>query len=324
MSPNPSATQPPPPRRGARSPLALAGLLLGTLVALCAGPRPALGQPVFSPVVDLEAEAPEAWAMQYFASASLFTAAGPIPRAAPGSVSLGFEALYVPELDSEQRRVGFGGFKEEELNRSPVWGRLRLEVGLPAGFRASVGWVPPVEVDGVEADLISLALDRQLLARGTWGLGLRLYGQVGEVDGDLTCKEGEDHLFPPGSAENPFGCEAPSADTVTLDYKGAELVGHRRLGEGEHRPAAFLGVAWARMDLEFQVRALTFGLSDQTLLRADGDTLAFTGGVAWEIGERFSASLEGLYTALDVDRPGRDTENDPLWSLRAQLRYRLR
>lgn len=278
---------------------------------------------VFEPVVELDFNDPEAWAMQYFASASLLTSLGPIEKPEVGELRLGFEAMWVPELDQEQRTVGFGGFKEEDLNRSPIWGRLRLDLGLPAGFTATVGWIPPVEFDGVDANLVSLALGRPLMVRDSWGLGLRVHGQTGEVQGDLTCKQGAEHLFPSGSAENPFGCEAPSNDEVSLDYWGAQLVAHRRL-QGQSEPVVHVGVSWNRMDLDFQVEAETFGFLDRSLLRAEGETWALTTGVRWRLRDRSTVTVEGFYSDLDVERRGQDPESDPFWNLRVGFEYRIR
>ena len=283
----------------------------------------AVGQPVFDPVVELDFDDPEAWAMKYFASVSLLTSLGPIEPIESGAVILGFEGLYVPELDQEQRTVGFGGFKEEDLNRSAAWGRLRLGLGLPGDFTLTLGWVPPVELDGVQANLVSVSLARPLISRDSWGLGLRIYGQRGEVDGDFTCEEGGDHVFPPGSADNPFGCEAPSDDTVTLDYVGAQWVAHRRFS-GPRSPVIYAGIAWSRMDLEFQVRAQTFGFSDQSRLLADGDTWALTVGGSWTLSESLTVGTEAFYSDLDVVRPGRDRESDPLVNARFMLSYRIR
>jgi hypothetical protein len=73
-----------------------------------------------------------------------------------GAVEVGFELGGIPSLNERQRTVGFDGTKVEDLNRTPVFGRLRLLVGLPAGFSAEVGWVPPIEIDGSTSNLLDL------------------------------------------------------------------------------------------------------------------------------------------------------------------------
>ena len=287
------------------------------LLASAAGAQPE----TFAPVTELESAAPETWALRYFTSASLFTGAGPAGRGEPGAFSLGLETLWVPELDREQRTVGYGGHKEEELNRSPVWARLRAKFALPAGFAIEAGWIPPVDIDGVEANLFALAVEKQLLESGPFSLGLRLHLQRGEAKGDFTCKEGKDHLFPPGSPQNAFGCEAPSKDEVRLDSTGLELSAAYAIETG---PTFHAAVSYNRLDVQFQVDALTFGVHDRSLLKNEGDTLTFATGATWTLRRRIGIGFEILYAPLDIERPGREKEDDSLLHARALLRVPLR
>ncbi|MEM7354964.1 MAG: hypothetical protein AAF657_29415, partial [Acidobacteriota bacterium] len=270
---------------------------------------------------ELDFDDPEAWAMKFFTSASLQTSLGAIERLEPGAIELGLEAMQIPHLDQEQRTVGFGGFKEEDLNRAPAWGRLRVRFGLPHGFSATLGWVPPAEVNGLEANLLSLAIEKILLERERWSLSLRGYTQVGETKGDLTCEEGGDERFPPGSPENPFGCLAPSSDEITMEYTGLELVGAYKLA-GPRAPTLHLGVAGNRLDMEFQVDALVFNFRDRSLLLADGDTFSITGGATWKLKRKIHLGVEAFYSPLSVQRLGQAEEDDSLLHLRGQLRFR--
>lgn len=294
-------------------------LLIAAWSLVAAG---AAAQEVIDPIVDLDFERPESWAMAYFTSAGLFTSLGVNEPRPAGSFQLGAEVIWVPELDEEQRRVGYGGFKEEDINRSPVWARLRARVSLPAGFALEAGWIPPVEIDGVEANLVSLALDRRIFTVEPWSLGLRVHAQRGTAEGDFTCRAGGDHLFPPGSPQNAFGCEAPSADEVELNYWGGELLlGHQRQAEGA---AFFAGLSYNRLDTQFQVNALTFGFLDRTLLRSEGDTLTWMLGADLPLGGPFRLALAAQYTQLEILRPGQDLEDDSLLHLRAQIAWRWR
>lgn len=292
------------------------------LAATLAAAAPLAAQPVLEIEETLDFDDPEAWAMKYFTTLALATDMGAVEPRTAGEIELGFELLQVPHLDREQRTVGFNGFKEEDLNRTPVWGRLRITAGLGGGFWLTAGWVPPVEVDGVEANLVSLELGRTLLARGPWSLSGRLHALSGEVDGDFTCAAGGDERFPPGSSENPFGCQEPSRDTQSMDAWGAGLT----LGFSPPRgPALHLGVGWSALDMEFQVDALTFGFRDRTLLLADGDVTTFTGGVTWRLGSRSRLAFEALYAPLEVERRGDPGPgSDDLLHLRALWRLRLR
>lgn len=295
-------------------------LVLGLLALCLAGP--VMAQQVIDFQQDLDFDEPEAWAMKYFTSISLLTSLGAVETLEPGGFELGFEAMQIPHLDQEQRTVGFGGFKEEDLNRAPISGRLRLRVGLPKGFGLTLGLIPPLEVQGLEASLISLAIDKVIYERDAFSLGLRAYGQVGETKGDLTCSE-EDASFPLGSPENSFGCREPSNDEVTMDYFGIELVGAYRF-QGDRAPTLHAGIAGNRLDMEFQVDALTFDFRDRSLLFADGETLSLTAGATWKILERAKLGFEVFYSPLSVERLGQERESDDLLHARVQLRYRVR
>lgn len=310
-------------RPGIRN-LAALGASAWVLCVVCLLCAPATAQvEIFDPVQDLDFDDPEAWAMKFFTSVSLLSSLGPVDRPAAGDVDVGMELISVPHLDREQRTVGFGGFKEEDLNRSPVWARIRAKVGLGRGWGLEVGWAPPVEFDGVEADLWSLALEKHLWLGERWSFGLRAYGQTGEARGDLTCAEGGDELFPPGSPENPFGCEGPSSDTISMDYVGAEIVGSYDPSPGESGIELHGGVSINHLDMEFQVDARTFGFLDRSLLRADGDTVALTLGATWQTGRLGRLGGEVFYSPLDVRR-SQDVESDDLLHLRLIWRWRLR
>ncbi len=292
------------------------------VLALLPAASAAEAQETFAPTIQLDSDAPEAWALRYFTSASLFTGWGPEKRRASGAIDFAVETIWVPSLDAEQRRVGYGGFKEEELNRAPVWARLRAGIALPAGFEAEIGYIPPLEIEGVKANLVSLALSRRIYEKGPWALGLRLHLQRGNVRGDFTCKKGGDHLFPAGSPENAFGCEAPSKDEVKLDSTGLELSGSVDLGG--KKPNLYAAVSWNQMDVEFQVDALTFGFHDRTLLKNKGDTVTFTTGATWALRGRTSLGFEILYAPLEIQRPGKEQETDALLNARAVFRVPLR
>ncbi len=268
----------------------------------------------------VEFDRPEAWALKYFAAVSTFTPLRAPELREPWSTDLALEAVWVPSLSEEERRVGFNGTKVEDLNKLPVLGRPRLMVGLPAGFSVELSWVPPVEVAGVKANLVAAALERPLVDRGSWSLGVRAFGQLGEVEGDFTCSEDAADQ-PPGSDGNPYGCEAPSEDVSTLDYAGLAVTGGFDLAGGKAHFAA--GATYN--DLELEVDAVTYGYHDQTHLTTDGWTGWISAGAGWPLGERLWLGGELYYSPLDVVRPpSTESQNDALFNVRAVLRYRLR
>lgn len=287
------------------------------LVAIvAAGP---LSAQVIDEVEDLDWDRPEAWAMKYFNSVSILTGLGPPAAREPWTFSVGLELDTIPRLSEDQRRIGFGGAKVEDINRLPALFRPRVTIGLPAEVSLDVAWVPPVEVRGVESNLFAVAAERPLYSDGPWTLGIRIYGQLGKVSGDFTCSEKE-AAFPPGPPDNIYGCEAPSADELTLNHVGAAFTGGYLLKKTQ----LHWGVAANFMDMEFQVNALTYGVLDRSLLLADGWTWSVNGGASWRLGGRTSLAAELFYSPLSVIRPpSTSRDNDPLFNVRTMLRIDL-
>lgn len=315
-----------PDHRSARSAAALP-VLLGLALALgpfLAAPVPAAAQPVIETEEDLDFDRPEAWAMKWFASAAIPTGLGAPRDREPWEVELGLEGGWLPSLSEDERRVGFDGQKVEDLNRSDVFGRVRATVGLPGRLSLEAGWVPPVEVDGLEPNLLSVALARPLAAGRSWRLGGRLHATSGEVEGDVTCDRrtvaaGDDPVA------NPFGCTEPSRDEVTLRTAGAELSIAWPLTRGRSRLEPYLAAGGTWHDHEFQVNARYAGVVDRNLLLADGFTWHAAGGLDWSLGDRTRLAGELFYSPLDIERPpARESENDELLNVRLLLAWRLR
>lgn len=307
------------PSRLVPSLLAVAWVILA--LGLAGTVPPARAQPeVVGITEDLDFDRPESWAMKYFANVTQLTALGAPRERRPGEVEIAVEGGWIPHLDVDERRVGFNGTKTEDLNKLAAFARPRITVGLGGGFSLTAAWIPPVELEGVEANLLALALERPLAVRGPWGLGARLYGQSGEVEGDFTCTD-EDLVAPPGEPGNEFGCQAPSEDSYDLTTLGLELVGSYDL-RGERAPQLHFATAANYQDLEFQVDALRFGFRDRNLLRTDGWTWSAAAGATWSLGEAARLATEVFYAPLEVDRPGSgrpDTENETDALLNARL-----
>jgi hypothetical protein len=298
--------------------------LLGTLIAAAAtfavlattGP---LSAQVIDDVEELDWGRPEAWAMKYFNSVSLLTGLGAPEARRKWSFEIGLELDTIPQLSEDQRRIGFGGTKVEDLNRLPAFFRPRLTIGLPAKLSLDIAWVPPVELQGLTSNLFAVGLERPFYSAGPLVLGGRIYGQIGKIKGDLTCTE-EDASYPPGPPNNVFGCEAPSEDELSLNYVGLAFTGGYRV----KKTTFHWGLAANYMDMEFQVNALTDGILDRSLLLADGWTWSVNGGASWKLSQRFSLAVELFYSPLSVTRPpSTESENDPLFNLRSMLRIRL-
>lgn len=279
--------------------------------------QPARAQVVVRQDENLNGDRPEAWAMKRVAAASLMTAFGELPALDAGQWSLALEGGSIPRLDTNERRVGFNGEKLEDLNKSPVFGRLHLRVGLPAGWIAEFGYTPPVPINGAKPrNLVAAAIGHRLLQRGGFTLSGRAFGQHGDIEGDITCPES---LVGVTDFElNPYGCQAASNDRNAVNDYGVDLVAGWTDGPWHwHGDAGFV-----RTELQVQVDALTFDVRDRSRLVANGNLHYFAVGVRRTIGQHWSAGGEVLHVPLDVRRPPDGaTRSEPLTSLRLELRF---
>lgn len=277
----------------------------------------ALAQPVVESQRDLAPDTPEAWAMRYFAGTTLLTSMGEPARLAPWRWSIAADLGSVPRLSDAQRRVGFGGAKDEDLNKSPAFGRLRLSLALPEEWEAELGYTPPLEIGGARPrNVVALALGRRVLAWETGMLSIRALGQAGRVTGDITCPAAVAAASDPSL--NPFDCRAPSKDTFTVNYYGVDATLASRVGGWTWHAGA--GVSRTR--LAVQVDALVDSIRDRSRLTSNGILAWFTLGARVELDARWSIAGEFLYVPLDVRRPPEyELERDPLKSVRVQVRY---
>jgi hypothetical protein len=275
-------------------------------------------QPVVRADEVLDADRPEAWAMQYLAAAALPAGYGAAPPLAPGRWELAAEFAHIPALDTDQRRVGFDGTKVENLNTAPLVGRVRAGVGLPGRFRLEAGWTPPLAIDGARPHaLFSLALARPLVARVSWSLHARAFAQHGSVTGDFTCPRELAGVADP--QRNPYGCEAASHDRFRLRQRGLEA----QLAWTRGRWTAHAALGAMRNDASVQVDALTAGVRDRSRLDVDATRPFVALGAERAIGAHWRASLHWLRVPLDVRR-GTDAprERDDYGAVRVALAWR--
>ena len=269
---------------------------------------------------DIAFDRPESWALKYYTAVTTFTGLA-APRVRPaGTVEIGLEGGCIPYVSESDRRVGFDGTALEDLNKTPVFARPRLLVGLPAGFAVEAGWVPPIGLNGGRANLFDAALEKTFVDDPGGSFGLRLYGQFGHAYGDFTCPE-DVVSQAPGSPGNPQGCNQRSEDVATLNDAGAALTGGVKL-----RGATLHGALGATYnDLQFQVGAYTNGKPDNTLLQTHGWTGWIAAGADFPVAERFAIAAEAFYSPLRVKRPpATESENDGLFNARVMFRWQIR
>ena len=267
----------------------------------------------------LAADRPEAWAMTWVTASTFFTAFGATPALARGRWIAAAELGAVPRLSAEDQRVGFDGVKEEDLNRSPVFGRLRAMVGLGDGWVAEVAWTPPLEIDRAKPrDLFAAAIARRVLEHRGITLSLRAFGQHGEAEGDITCPARLAGIT--DVARNPYGCRAASDDRIALDYYGIDAIAGGSAGGWNWH----VDIAAVRTELAVQVDALTFGVRDRSRLTSRMVVPWIAVGADHVLDSHWSAGIEGLYVPLDVKRGVSAARSyDPFATVRVELRYRF-
>jgi hypothetical protein len=278
---------------------------------------------VVAPVEHVDFNRPEAWALKYFTSTTLLGGFEVAEGRDPGSFALGLDVVGLPSLNAAERRVGFDGTKEEDLNKAPLFVRPRLSIGLPDRFTLTLAVTPPITVFGLKPWLLAAGLERPMYTSHQWSLGWRTYGQIGTVTGAFTCPRSV-LAFPEGSAENSYGCEAESSDVVTLRYAGAELMATRSV-EALGKVVPHLAVGGNYVNSIFQVNAHTFGFLDRTRIQTSGATVSFSGGVGYRFSRRAALSADLFYTPLSVQPAfGAAVSTRSLLTARGSLTFRLR
>src|SRR5512134_3653576 len=253
-------------------------LALGAVLAV-APAATVRAQAVVETTETLDFDRPESWGMKYYASLALLTGMGAPERREAGTIEIGFEGSYVPQMSDEQRRIGFHGTKLEDVNKTSFFGRIRGSVGLGKGIALELGYTPPVEVGGAKPNILALALGRPFELSPTWRLGVRGYGQIGTIEADITCSADEvaagDDL-----QLNPFQCVEPSQDESRQKVIGLELVAGY---DGASRFKPYVGIGLNYMDLEFQVNALYSDgqVEDHNLQLTSGTTVSASAGLSF-------------------------------------------
>jgi hypothetical protein len=296
--------------------------ILLALASSVAAAVPARAQHDGAETETLDFERPESWAMKYYASLALLTGMGaPLARAA-GDIELGFEGGYVPQLSDVERRIGFGGTKLEDVNKTNAIGRVRGSVGLGEALALELAYTPPIAVGGARPHIFALALGRPFELSPSWRLGVRGYGQIGRIQGDITCSTDEVAAGDDVDA-NPFQCVRPSEDESRQKVVGLELVAGY---EGRARLTPYVGIGLNYMDLEFQTNAVYAGglVEDHTVQRTSGTTVAATAGLTFAAGRRLHVTTELFYSWLNVARPPSATSaNEGVLNGRVLLSYRF-
>lgn len=271
-------------------------------------------------------ERPEAWGLKYFGSVSLLSGL-PAPPPAEGyrvgTITLGLETDWLPQLDAGQQRIGFNGRQPQDLNKAPIFVRPVVRVGLPDKFTAVVAATPPFELFGVHAHLFAFGVERPLVEREHWTIGWRGYGQLGSVKGAFTCPNNV-LGFAPGSPENPTRCVGESEDVARLRFAGSEFEFSYRIPSNP-KIIPHVAAGGNFFDGVFQTHAPVAAGLDETRQWTRGGTFSGTAGVTYMVSKRAAFTVDAFYSPLWVKRNATaDRTNDGLFNVRALLSYTFR
>ena len=263
---------------------------------------------------NVDFERPEGWAMAFTTASSLNLGQSTPQKISPGELILSAELSSIPSLSKEQQKVGFNGLKDEDLNKSPIFGRIRISYGLPWDTTAEISWTPPFEIDGAKPEnLWGFAFSRPFIQLEKIGLGIRIFMTRGDVKADVTCSE-EMVAIEPYTPGNLSGCIGISRDVLTVDHHGLEAaLTFNTLGK---KITPWLAVALTRMEPSVRVDApLQYG-QEIVDIYSQGTTQTLSIGISYDFNERNVLNLSTSYTPLDVNRPVSLGDRDSFWNFK--------
>lgn len=257
----------------------------------------------------------EAKLMAFYEAPVTFATADAPTRLSAGGVSLTGELVGVPNAPRNDRRTDFcHAAKQEGTHLSPVLPRLRVTVGLPAGFAIEGAYLPPVTVANAQPNFGSLALSYSRVLLGDLAphvgpevtLQLRAHGTAGSIKGPITCPRS---ALQQANPVQPCYGTLPSRDAFYPNAWGGE----GSIGVAAGRVSAFAGAGYNSMKPHFRVGFTDLmGATDRTLVEVPLHRGAAFGGLSVELVQALDAAAEVYSVPSDVTT----------WRLAA--RYRLR
>ena len=268
---------------------------------------------------NVDLDSPEGWAMAFMTASAQNLGQAPPHSVNVRDISFSAELSSIPRLSREQQRIGFGGFKDEDLNKSPAFGRLRANIGLPWNVDAEISWTPPLQINDSKPDhLWGAALSKPLFDNERISVGLRLFLLRGGVTASVTCSE-DTINFAPYTLQNTAGCIGLSDDKLQMDHEGVEVF---LSFNNTSNIIPWISLASTNIDNAVGIDApLEIGRERATVYSSGTiQTLSF--GLNYDISENWSLNAASSYTPLDVQRPNDSSDNDNFWNVRAGLTIR--
>jgi len=267
--------------------------------------------------VDLDS--PEGWAMAFMTTSAQNLGHVPPHSVNIRDISISAELSSIPRLSKEQQRIGFGGFKDEDLNKSPAFGRLRANIGLPWNLDAEISWTPPLQINDSKPDhLWGAALSKPLFNNEKISMGLRLFLLRGGVTASVTCSE-DTINFAPYTPQNTAGCVGLSEDKLQMDHEGVEVF---LSFNNSSKILPWVSLASSNIDNSVEIDAPLEVGRERATVYSSGTIQTLSFGFNYDIRENWSLNAASSYTPLDVQRPNDNSDNDDFWNVRVGLTIR--
>jgi hypothetical protein len=267
--------------------------------------------------VDLDS--PEGWAMAFMTASAQNLGQAPPHAVKVRDISISAELSSIPRLSKAQQRIGFGGFKDEDLNKSPAFGRLRANIGLPWNLDAEISWTPPLQINDSKPDhLWGAALSKPLINNEKISIGLRLFLLRGGVIASVTCSQ-DNINFVPYTLQNTAGCIGLSDDKLQMDHEGVEVF---LSFKNASNILPWISLASSNIDNSVEIDAPLEVGRERATVYSGGTTHTLSFGFNYDIRENWSLNAASSYTPLDVQRPNDSSDNDDFWNVRLGLTIR--
>lgn len=257
---------------------------------------------------------PEGWGMSYMSAASLN-----LSDSFPASLDFGelvitAEISTIPKLNREQQKIGFGGLKYEDLNKSPLFGRGKLKIGFYWDSVLELSYTPPLEIKGAKPNnLWGIALAKPIISNDSVNLGIRYYRLSGNAVADVTCSENTVNQ-PLYTAGNPSGCISVSKDRIDLGHQGFEILLASNYINEKFKP--YISLASTKIDSSVKIDAQLELSREIAFVQTSGTINTLNFGLNYKISDNWQFNLGTSYTPLDVNRPTPAGGDDDFWNLK--------
>ena len=266
-------------------------------------------------------DSPEGWGMSYMSAASLNLSDSFPTTMAFGEIVLTGELSNIPKLNREQQKIGFGGLKYEELNKSPVFGRGKLKVGFYWDSVLEVSYTPPLELKGAKPkNLWGIALSKQFINNDKLNLGLRYYNLSGKAVADVTCSQKTVNQ-PLYTAGNPSGCISTSKDKIDLGHQGFEIILASKNPVFNFSP--WVSFATTKIDSSVRIDAQLELSREIAYVSTEGTLSTLNFGLNYPLSDKWVLNLGTSYTPLDANRPTPAGGDDDFWNIKLGLSWNL-